>query len=173
MMGIAQKNIYLVGFMGTGKTSVGMVLAQRLKREFVEMDAVIEEREKMRIVDIFREKGEKYFRKVEKDVLKDIAQRRSLIVSCGGGVVIDEENIKILKDTGIVFCLNADAYVIYQRVKNEKHRPLLNVDNPLQKIKELLKQRERFYQQAHYQIDANCSVDDVVKKIESVINGLN
>jgi len=147
------KNIYLVGFMGTGKTTVGKILAEKLGREFIEMDEEIEKKEGKKIVDIFRQKGESYFRKIEKEVLKRIASCFSLVVSCGGGVVVDRENLKILKESGIVICLKAKPSIIYERTKKTKERPLLNVPDPLKKIKELLARRAPFYAKADYFVD--------------------
>lgn len=148
-------NIYLVGFMGTGKTTVGEILSRKLKREFVETDRIIEKKEGLGIPAIFSIKGEAYFRKVEKEVLKDIASKDNLVVSCGGGIVIDKYNITLLRKTGIMVCLKARPSVIYERTKSYKHRPLLNVKNPMERIKELLQERERFYKKAHIFIDTS------------------
>jgi shikimate kinase len=146
------KNIYLVGFMGTGKTVVGKILAKRLNKEFIEMDEVIQQREGKEIVDIFSQKGEDYFRKLEKNLLTELSKREDLVISCGGGLVCHEENLNVLKETGVVFSLMASASVIYERTKKYIHRPLLNVDNPLKEIEELLVKRARCYNQAHYTI---------------------
>ncbi|MCK4809744.1 MAG: shikimate kinase [Candidatus Omnitrophica bacterium] len=167
---LPDKNVYLIGFMGTGKTVAGKLLADRLGRSFVEMDEEIERREGKKIVDIFSQRGEDYFRKVEKLVLKEIAGKNNLVVSCGGGVVIDPENLKILKETGIVVRLDADCGVIYERTKKHTHRPLLNVADPQAKIKEILDKRERFYRQAHHSIDTSfIPVNRVVEKIVEIL----
>lgn len=164
------QNIYLIGFMGAGKTTVGKLLAEQLKRGFVEMDEAIERREGKKIVDIFSLYGESYFREKEKEVLKDIAQKSGLVVSCGGGIVIDKENIEILKSTGTVFWLMASPEVIYQRTRGCSVRPLLNVDNPKERIKELLSRRLSLYQQAHHYIDtSHLSPQEVVRKIIEVL----
>ena len=138
--------------MGTGKTVVGKILAKRLNKEFIEMDEVIEQREGKEIVDIFSQKGEGYFRELEKNLLNELSRREYLIISCGGGLICNEENLSILKETGIVFSLMASASVIYERTKKYTRRPLLNVDNPLKEIEELLAKRARYYNQAHYTI---------------------
>ena len=109
------KNIVLVGFMGTGKTVVAKRLAERLKREFLELDAVIEKKEGMSIKDIFEKKGEPYFRKLEKAVVKEAAQKQGLVISAGGGAIIDEENFKTLKPNSIIICLQALPDTIIQR----------------------------------------------------------
>lgn len=167
------KNIYLVGFMGTGKTTVGIILADKLKKAFVEMDEYIEQKENKKIADIFKINGEPYFRKIEHNVLKELALGKDLVISCGGGVICNDENLKILKETGIVFNLTASPQEIYARTKEHSHRPLLNVSDPLGKIKELLLKRQPYYVQAHYSIDTDglgpCAVADQI--IHIVQNG--
>ncbi|HIE36276.1 MAG TPA: shikimate kinase [Candidatus Omnitrophica bacterium] len=164
------KNIYLVGFMGTGKTTVGKILAEKLNKEFVEMDDVIEERESRSIVDIFAQNGEPYFRNLEKQLLKELAKESDLIVSCGGGLICDEENSKILKKTGIIFNLVATPLTIYERTKKYTHRPLLNVDDPLEKIKELLEKRRPYYEKVHFNIDTEkFSAEEVAEEIVKII----
>lgn len=159
-------NIYLVGFMGTGKTAVGREVARQLKLRFVDMDSIIEEREKKAISRIFEEDGEPYFRKIEKQVLKKISAEADSVISCGGGVVLDKENIRIMKQTGAVICLSARPGVIIARTRRYEHRPLLNVDNPEKKIKELLELRAPFYAQSDHTIDtSDLSVAEAVKRI--------
>jgi shikimate kinase len=167
---MSNRNIYLIGFMGTGKTTVGKLLAKNLRRPFVEMDEEIEKREGKKIVEIFSLYGESYFRKLEKEVLIQIAKENNLVVSCGGGLVCDEENLQILKSTGIVFLLEASPEVIYARTKHYAHRPLLNVENPRQRIEQLLKVRLPFYRQAHYSLDTSTfSPEQVVAKITQIL----
>lgn len=166
------KNVYLVGFMGSGKSVVGRRMSGKLNCKFIEMDELIEEKEGTDVVDIFSLKGEDYFRVLEKNVLKEIATQSSCIISCGGGVVIDPENIVIIKKSGIMIWLNADAETIYQRIKSFKHRPLLNVDEPKKKIKELLDQRKSFYAQADYTLNTSgSSIDEVVEGALRIIDG--
>ena len=156
--------------MGTGKTSVAKVLAKRLSRKFIEMDEAIEEREKRTITEIFRINGEDYFRRVEKEIVENISKRNNLAVSCGGGVVLDEDNIKNLKKSGIVICLWANPDVIYKRVRGRTHRPLLNVDHPRERIKELLDARKTFYDKSDYKIDtSNLTIQEVAGKIIKLI----
>lgn len=165
------RNIYLIGFMGTGKTTVGKLLARNLGRVFIEMDEEIEKKENKKIVEIFSLYGENYFREKEKELLKEIAKKKELVVSCGGGIVIDKENREILKSTGIVFWLVASPQVIYQRTQGTSHRPLLNVDNPQRRIEELLCKRILFYQQTgHYSLDtSHLSPQEVVRKIIEIL----
>ncbi|MDD5116796.1 MAG: shikimate kinase [Candidatus Omnitrophica bacterium] len=159
-------NIYLVGFMGTGKTSVGRLLAKKKKFNFVDLDELIEFRERRRIVDIFAKEGEPYFRKVEKKALKEAAGQKKFVVACGGGIVLDKENIRIMKKSGIMVCLTASPKEILNRVSANTGRPLLNVKDPARRIEVLLKMRAPYYMQADKTIDTTrLSVKEVVEKI--------
>ena len=161
-----ERNIYLVGFMGTGKTTVGKLLSGKLEKEFVEIDDLIEGRQGLSIEEIFCKKGEDYFRKIEKDTLKEVAKLNNLVVSCGGGIIIDKDNIAVIKNTGIMVCLTAEPHIIYERTKRFSHRPLLNVVDPQSKIKELLNARDPFYRQAHLFVDTSqMTTKEVVSKI--------
>lgn len=139
--------------MGAGKTAVGRVLAEKINKEFIEMDDIIEADEGKSIVDIFAQQGEAYFRRCEKKLLKDLSARKDLIIGCGGGLVCDPDNLTVLRDTGLVFCLKVSALAAYERTRNQAHRPILNVDNPLRTIEELVSKRAPCYDQAHYSID--------------------
>lgn len=164
------KNMILVGFMGTGKTAVGKALARRLKMKFVDMDDLIEEREGMKISDIFASKGEPYFRKVEKETVKEVAAQSDLVIAAGGGAVVDEDNVKNLKSNGIMVCLTATADKILERTKGHTHRPLLNVSDPREKISELLAKRAEYYARADYRIDTTAlSIDEVVNNIMELV----
>ena len=147
------KNIYIAGFMGTGKSTVGKIIAKKLNKKFVEMDELIEERESEKINNIFAKKGETYFRTLENKLFREISFETGLVVSCGGGLVCNGENLDLAKKTGTVISLMASPLSIYERTKNNKDRPLLNGDKPLDKIKELLDKRLCFYNKAHYLID--------------------
>mgnify|MGYP001576277724 CR=1 FL=1 len=163
-------NIILVGFMGTGKSVVGKKLAAKLDRDFVELDDMIETREKMPIKDIFEKKGEPYFRLVEKEVVKEAAHRKDIVISAGGGVIIDEENFKNLKNSGTIICLKASPETILKRTIGLKTRPLLNVQDPKKKIEELLKKREPYYNKADFSINTdNLSIGSIVLKIMSLL----
>ncbi len=159
---VAQKNIVLVGFMGTGKSSVGKIVAETTGRKLVEMDALIEKQEGMMISAIFAGKGEKYFRDKERKVVQELSAKCGLVISTGGGVVLNAENIADFKKNGIVICLSATPETIFERVKNETHRPLLKTKDPLAKIKELLGVRAPFYARA----DVTITTDG--KKIEQI-----
>jgi len=159
-------NIILVGFMGTGKSVVGKLLAKKLGRDFLELDELIEAKEKMPIRDIFEKKGEPYFRLVEKDVVKEARLRKNTVISAGGGAIIDEDNLRNLKTSGTIICLRASPDTILKRTKNIKTRPLLNVPEPKKQIEELLKKREPYYNKADFSIDTDAlSVEQVTSEI--------
>lgn len=164
------QSIYLVGFMGTGKTAAGKELAKSLKFEFVDLDDLIVRKEKRTINDIFNQSGEPYFRKVEKERLKEITSRKNQVVSCGGGIVIDPENIALMKQSGRLIALTARPEVIFERTKKSAHRPLLNVADPINRIEELLLARKPYYEKAQALIDtSDLSVKQVVKNILELI----
>ena len=138
-------NIVLVGFMGTGKTSVGQRLARRLGMTYVDTDDIIEQTAGRRITDIFNQHGELYFRELESDAVRKVSRLDDHVISTGGGVVLRAENLEFLKRNGVVFCLMATSEEIWERVKHETHRPLLKAPNPVKKIHEMLKDREAYY----------------------------
>lgn len=159
-------NIYLVGFMGTGKTSVGKELARKLKWQFMDLDHLIELKEKRSISDIFAKSGEPYFRKVEKGALKTVAKEKDFVIACGGGIVLDKENIKIMKKSGQIICLTAKPEVILKRTSGYTHRPLLNVKDPKKQISHLLKLRAPYYALADIAIDTSkVSITEVANSI--------
>jgi len=159
-------NIVLVGFMGTGKTAVAKRVANTLKMDYVSMDSIIEDREGLSINEIFAQKGEEYFRKVEKAVAKELSEKDNIVIDAGGGVVLDEENVSALKKTAKIICLTASVEAIYQRTKRHKHRPLLKVEDPKQKIEELLKLRAPYYNKIDIKIDTTIkSLPEVVQEV--------
>jgi len=163
-------NIYLVGFMGTGKTSVGLILAKEKGWNFVDLDELIELKIQRRIVDIFAKDGEPYFRKIEKKILKQVSTQNKFVVACGGGVVLDKDNIKVMKKTGILVCLSATSEEILKRVLISPHRPLLNVAKPRERIELLLKNRQPYYMQADKIIDTSrLSIEQVAAKISKIL----
>lgn len=160
------KNIVLIGFMGSGKSVVSKRLSSRLKRKVVSTDESVVRMEQKSIPEIFSDSGEDHFRQCEKKVIADIAREENVIIDCGGGVVLDPENLAKLKEKGTLFYLAANPEILYQRVKKQSHRPLLNCDNPKEKIEELLTKREPCYKQADHIIDTNGkSVAQVCKEI--------
>ena len=163
-------NIYLVGFMGTGKSSVGRELAKQKGWNFVDLDELIELKQQRRIVDIFAKEGEPYFRKIEKKILKQVTTQKKFVVACGGGVVLDPGNIKLMKKTGILICLSATCQTILKRVSTSTHRPILNVAKPRERIELLLKMRAPYYMQADKTVDTSgSSIKQVVAKISKIL----
>ncbi len=143
-----KKNIYLIGFMGAGKSSVSRAMAEKYGFRETDTDEMIVSREKMPIPQIFEKKGEAYFRNVETIVLKETAKKRGMVVSCGGGVILKEENRRLMKESGEVILLLAKPKTIYERVKNGKNRPLLNGNMNVEYIEKLLKERTPLYELA-------------------------
>lgn len=159
-------NIVLTGFMGTGKTSVGKILAEKLGFTFVDVDKVIEKTAGMKISDIFSRFGESRFRDIETEVIKLITKKTGQVIATGGGAVLRDENMNALKSTGIVFCLMASEDTIFERVKNSKERPLLQVNDLKERIRELLGKRMDKYRNAHFLINTEgLSPQEVAEKI--------
>jgi shikimate kinase len=164
------KNIILTGFMGVGKTSVGTQLAKDLGFTFVDVDKLIEADQNLTITSIFSKFGEPYFREVEARIIGRVMMGEGQVVSTGGGAVIQDRNREAFKKGGFVICLSASPEVIYERIKHENHRPLLQTADPKAKIKELLDSRAAFYAQADVCIDTSeKTVDDVIKAIKERI----
>ncbi len=149
------KNIVLIGFMGTGKTAVGRELSRLLNMKLIDVDTEIEKSEKMTINEIFERFGEARFRDIETDMVKKVAQNKNVIISTGGGVVLRAENMESLKKKGVIVCLTASPEKIFERISNNADRPLLRVEDPLKKIKELLTFREPFYKKAEITINTD------------------
>ncbi|MBF0493788.1 MAG: AAA family ATPase [Candidatus Omnitrophica bacterium] len=159
-------NIVLVGFMGTGKTTVAKLIAEKLSLLYVSTDEFIESAELKSINEIFSEKGERYFRDVERKAVKEVSAKDGQVIDTGGGVILSPENITDLKRNGIMVCLWASPDVIYGRTAKFKHRPLLNVPDPKGRIKEILKSREAFYDQADFHINTDkIKMDEAAEKI--------
>lgn len=139
------KNIVLVGLMGCGKTTIGSLLSKLLNRKFVDSDSLITNLAGLSVSQIFEKYGEAYFRELERKVIEDISCQNDLIISTGGGVVENPENIASLKENGVLFYLYASAQDLYDRIKNDDSRPLLKNSDPLATLEKLLARREKFY----------------------------
>ena len=142
------RNIALCGFMGTGKSSVGRLVAEQLHFAFLDTDTVIEARAGKTITQIFADEGEASFRDLERKIVKELAQRSRTVISTGGGLVVNPENMASLKEHAYVVCLWASPAAIYARVKSQNHRPLLQSPDPQASIEQLLKERAPFYKEA-------------------------
>jgi len=149
----SQKNIILVGFMGTGKSSAGRVIAAKLSMDFIDMDDEIVRREGCSIPEIFRDRGEPAFRAMERALVQELAGRSNLVISTGGGIVLNPDNIADFSKTGYVFCLQAVPDTILRRVEHDQNRPLLQGGDKLSKISELLAKRQPMYNAIPLQID--------------------
>ena len=149
-------NIYLVGPMGAGKTTVGRHLAELLGRDFIDSDHEIERKTGATIPWIFEKEGEVGFRLRETNVLNELTSRASLVVATGGGAVTQPDNRKFLNQRGIVIYLYTPVELQLQRTYRDKNRPLLQVDDPEQKLRDLLSARDPLYREiAHYIIETN------------------
>ena len=158
--------IVLIGFMGTGKTSVGRALARKLGWKFLDADTIIEKRERRKISSIFRAKGEAYFRNVESQVIKDLSRLKNVVVSAGGGAVLRKENVKRLRKNGITVCLRASPASILFRLRGDTTRPLLRQKDRVEVVKRLLRLRRPYYQVADYFVTTDSlTVPDIVGKI--------
>lgn len=142
------RNIMLIGFMGTGKSTVAACMNREYGMEVIEMDALIEEREQMRITEIFEKYSEKYFRDRETALLSELQNGENRIISCGGGVVLREENIRIMKQAGVTVLLKATPKTILERVRNDDSRPLLRGKKDIDSVKKLLDERNARYEKA-------------------------
>jgi len=140
------KNIVLTGFMGTGKTTVGKLLAKKLNRTFFDTDDMIEKQLSASISDIFKSIGEKQFREYESHVVKLMSSMDSCVIACGGGVVLDKNNIDLLRKNGIIINLFASPKQILDRIGSQDHRPLIKkLLNPLEGVKKLMDERKAAY----------------------------
>lgn len=142
-----KKNIVLIGFMGSGKTTVGIRLSYRLRKTIEDTDKLIERREKRTIREIFAQDGEEYFRKMETEMLREAGLKmKNQIVSVGGGTPVKAENRELLKQLGTVIYFRVKPETVYNRLKHDTTRPLLQCENPLARITELLEQRKEAYE---------------------------
>ncbi|HTI99861.1 MAG TPA: shikimate kinase [Dongiaceae bacterium] len=149
------RNIALIGFMGTGKSTVGRLVADQLRFEFVDTDDLIEKRAGKTVRDIFAQAGEAAFRQMEKDLVTELATRSGLVISAGGGLAAQPGNLDSLKTHALVIALWAAPEKIWQRVRHQTHRPLLDCADPLAKIRTLLAEREPFYRQADVMVNTD------------------
>ena len=148
-------NVILTGFMGTGKSSLGKMLAARLGRPFVDIDNKIEDEAQLSIPKIFERFGEAHFRELERAAVRDLTERRGLVIATGGGTVKDTENLRLLKSSGVLICLTTAPEEIFRRTARRGERPVLDGGGSerLETIKRLLAERKEFYDRADYQVD--------------------
>jgi len=158
------ENIYLVGFMGSGKSTVGHILAEKLDMEFIDVDTEIEKKENKKISEIFKEKGEPYFRELEKKEIDLITKKKGVVVSTGGGLGADIENMKKMKETGTVIWLDVPINIILKRCEKDINRPLLQ--QPFEDLKKLFEDRKKVYSMSdiHIKIE-NQTPEEIVQEI--------
>jgi shikimate kinase len=138
-------NLYLVGFMGSGKSTIGKDLAYKLNRELIDMDYTIEQQTGRSIRDIFETDGEETFRQLETQLIESLSEQENKVVATGGGIVMNDINIAAMKSGGKVIFLHANEEQLFKFLKNDQKRPLLQGDNYEDKIRTLLAQRETYY----------------------------
>ncbi len=159
-------NIALIGFMGTGKSSVGQLVASHLRFSFFDTDHDIEARAGKRITEIFAQEGEVAFRQWEERIVAELVSRTRTVIATGGGLPTHEQNLTSLKTHSLVVCLWASPEKIWERVRGQSHRPLLNDSDPLAKIRRLLETREPYYRQADVLINTEMrSVREVAQQV--------
>lgn len=167
---MSKPNIILTGFMATGKTTVGKLLAQQLGYQFLDTDELIVERNKMTVAEIFQEKGEAAFRRMESDLARELAEKEGLVISTGGRLMLDPANAAVLSRRGRVFCLVATPQEILDRISrdHEVKRPLLEVPDPMQSIVELLQQREEDYGRFPQLMTSAKTPDEVTRNLVGI-----
>lgn len=178
--------IYLTGFMTSGKSTVGPILANVLGWNFYDLDREIESREKKSIVEIFESNGENYFRSIETDTLKELSLLKNVVISLGGGTIANETNMGILKETGKIIYLKVSPDILYHRLKNKIDRPLFrdltlgqsSEQDYKNKINEILKERTGYYEKADLVINTDTTrigitVDAIAKKVRAMLHEEN
>lgn len=170
-----KKHIYLIGFMGTGKSTVSKALHSVLSWNEIDMDARIEEEQQMKIFDIFAAHGEAFFRDLETACFGEIAKEEAGIISCGGGAVLRRENVELMKQSGSIVLLTATPETVYSRVKHSTNRPILNGNMNVAYISQLMEKRREAYESA---CDITVSTDDkepmeIAKEIIAAIDLIN
>lgn len=170
----AKSNIYLIGFMGAGKTTVGTILAKRLNREFCDTDAMIEERLKESIAQIFKRRGETYFRKVESEIVQKVTEFESTVVSLGGGAVLLQKNWTLVQQSGVSVYLKWEHGVLISRILYDSERPLVDkLKKSLRPVElvNLLNKRRELYERADYIVncDESMTSNQVVDRILNLV----
>ena len=164
------ENIALIGFMAVGKSAIGRTLAKKLHRRFVDLDAVIEKSEGLKVRDIFIQKGEGYFRQLEKRLLEEVLSRNGQVIATGGGAVMDDDNLRLLRERALLVGLTASIDVLLARAGNGAKRPLLAGGDRRERVATLLRERETKYAQASALVDtSDLTVDQAAEKIVQLL----
>lgn len=164
-------NVFLIGFMGVGKSTMARILAQELQMELIEMDETIESEQGMTINEIFAKQGEAGFRDIESAFIERISQGKRVVVSCGGGAVLRKQNVENMKKSGKIVFLTATPQTIFERVRYSTNRPLLNGNMNVEYIAELMERRRRIYESAADVVIATDEKSDdmILKELLAVI----
>jgi|APCry1669188970_1035186.scaffolds.fasta_scaffold24879_2 shikimate kinase len=165
-----RKNIALLGFMGTGKTTVGQLLATQFRMTFVDMDRVIEERAGKAVSRIFEEDGEPHFRSLERALVRELSAKQGLVIGAGGGVVLNSDNVSDLSRSGLVVCLMAAPEEILKRLSGDNKRPLLEGGEKAAKILKLLESRLALYESIPRRVDTtHLTPVEVAEKVTALL----
>ncbi len=168
------RTIILTGMMGAGKSTVGSILSRKLKLGFIDLDSLIEKKQKSTIPEIFKTKGEEAFRQMEFDTINSIKKGQKLIISTGGGVVENKQNIEKLRDIGRIYYLEASADALYERVKGDTGRPLLMTLDPKKSLEEILNKRRLKYECADFKINTeNKTAKEITEEIAGIYEKIN
>ena len=161
-----KKNLVLTGMMGVGKSTIGKKLAKKLKLKFIDIDQIIELKEKSTIREIFEKKGENYFRKIEKNITLEKLKENNLVIALGGGAFINSSLRKKIKESCISFWLDLKVEILLDRLKNVTKRPLLDKDQLEQTINKIYSERKKIYNESNFRIKCNSmNKDEIVYKI--------
>ena len=160
-----KKNLIIIGMMGSGKSTIGSILAKNLDFEFIDTDTEIEKKESMKIVKIFKDYGEKYFRKIEEKIILETLNSKKSVISLGGGSLLSEKIKKVVFKEHVSFWLNWNSDILIKRIRRNKNRPIaVNLNN--KQLLELIKERSKVYYNANFKIECdNLKKNDIVKKI--------
>jgi shikimate kinase len=168
------RNLILTGFMGTGKSTVGQLVATQLGREFVDIDTLIEQRQGRPVPQIFAQSGEPYFRQLEADLCRELAMRNGLVIATGGGALVSETNLRLMEQNGLVICLDCEPTVLWQRIGQSDNRPMLaaNDEERFARLSALLTQRAPAYARIQHHLDVTyLSPEEAAQRICEWVNG--
>ena len=169
-----KKNLVLTGMMGVGKTTIGKKLADKLKAKFVDIDRMIELQEKSTIREIFKDKGENYFREIEKKITLEKLKKRNLVIALGGGAFIDELIRKEIRSTCVSFWLDLNIESLLIRLKNDKKRPLLDKDKLEESINKIYSERKKIYSESDFRIKCSSMEKyEIIDKIKKLYENTN
>lgn len=170
--------VYLTGFMASGKSTVGPILANTIGWNFLDIDRVIENREAKKITQIFTENGEQYFRKIERSTLEELSQLKNYVIALGGGTIADEDNLKLIKSTGLLIYLKSSPEIAYNRLRFKRDRPALlftgdeepTKEEFTKRINHLLNLRKSYYEKSDFIIDTDSiAVGTTVDRIAGIV----